>query len=341
MKQLTSNQKKIIRPIFLVIICVLCFAIINIYLSNQGSSVDNADNNSENQAADAVPDYKVFKSRKGLYGVSDMNDNEIISPRWSFIDAISENCFIVACGINGVQTYGMLDNEENVIAGLAYSSLEYIGKSLIIGRTADNGKYMILKPDGSAYIDDAWDSYSISGNDITLMKNRNRYFAHIGDDRPEFYSFEIKKSTDSVSFDYNFDFSGYDGAVSHKIIEQMTEKSAQYLRAVENNDKSYIMSITAPDYYTSVIPAEYMGRKISDISEASVSIRNSDGNTIYEIDFRLKFSDDAAVSSESYDTGQIQDNDIDFIIIMDKDNSGSMIITAVYYTDMQKGLNDE
>ncbi|HBN11378.1 MAG TPA: hypothetical protein DD392_05415, partial [Ruminococcus sp.] len=68
MKQLTSNQKKIIRPIFLVIICMLCFAIINIYLSNQGSSVDNTDNNSENQAADAVLDYKVFKSRKGLYG---------------------------------------------------------------------------------------------------------------------------------------------------------------------------------------------------------------------------------------------------------------------------------
>jgi len=165
-------------------------------------------------------------------------------------------------------------------------------------------------------------------------------------DGEELYSMNAKSSARKMAVVaqhnyYNFDFSGYDGAVSHKIIEQMTEKSARYLRAVENNDKSYIMSITAPDYYTSVIPDEYMGRKISDISEASVSIRNSDGNTIYEIDFRLKFSDDAAVSSESYDTGQIQDNDIDFIIIMDKDNSGSMIITAVYYTDMQKGLNDE
>lgn len=341
MKQLTGNQKKIIRPIVLVIICVLCFAIINLYLGSQSSSVDNTHTDSQNSDTQDIHDFKVFKSRKGLYGVVDMNDNEIIKPQWSYIDAVSENCFIVACGINGVQTYGMLDNEENVIAGLAYSSLEYIGKSLIIGRTADNGKYMILKPDGSVYIDDAWDSYSISGNDITLMKNRNRYFARIGDEKPEFYSFEIKKASEKISFDYTFDFSEYDGAVSHKIIEQMTEKSAQYLRAVENNDKNYIMSITVPDYYSSVIPSEYMGRKISDISEASVSIRNSDGNVIYEIDFRLKFSGDEAVSSETYDTGQIQNNDMDFIIIMDKDSSGSMIITAVYYTDMQKGLYDE
>ena len=341
MKQLTGNQKKIIRPIILVIICVLCFAVINLYLGNQSSSVDNTHTDSENSNAQDTHDFKVFKSKKGLYGVVDMNDNEIIKPQWSYIDTVSENCFIVACGINGVQTYGMLDNEENVIAGLAYSSLEYIGKSLIIGRTADNGKYMILKPDGSVYIDDAWDSYSISGNDITLMKNRNKYFAHIGDEKPEFYSFEIKKASEKISFDYAFDFSDYDGAVSHKIIEQMTEKSAQYLRAVENNDKNYIMSVTSPDYYASVIPYEYMGRKISGISEASVSIRNSDGNVIYEIDFRLKFSDDEAVSSEAYATGQIQNNDMDFIIIMDKDSEGSMMITAVYYTDMQKGLYDE
>lgn len=333
MKRLNKREKFVV-PLLLIVLCIFCFAVINFYFNTAEKSVNNTP---EMQVADENTDslnYKIFKDKKGLYGISDYNNNEIISPQWNSIETVSDECFIVSQKINGSQVFGMIDNEENVISAFAYSSLEYVETGLIIGKVAGSGSCMLIKPDGTFYIDDDWDSYSISSDNVTLSKNRNKYHAEINNGKFEFTSMEIKESVNAKIIAFITDFDNYSGMVSHKVIDEIADKSAKYIEAVENDDKVAIRDTTSLEYYTEILPVEYLGRPIESISDAVISLSDGGDKTIYEAAFKLKYIAEKTsdIYSEYAETDIPEETSLNFVISMEKNTDGSMIINSVYYT---------
>ncbi len=340
-----NKRLKITIPVFLALLCIICLCVTGLfsdYPDNTGQ------NNAQSNPSDISDEYKIFQNQNGLFGINDATGNEIISPQWNSITRVSDECFIISKKINGSELFGMIDSDENVISAIAYESLFYDEKNnLIIGKPQGSNSCMLIKKDGSLYTDTAWDSYEISENNIILSKNRSKYYALFSDNEIIFTSFKLLRSCAGISFSFSGDFSKYDGKISYKTVEHMADTASSYIHAVAMNDHFAIRNTTSAEYYSNIIPPEYLGMNIKNISDAVISINNSEIPVSYTVSMKIDYEKpyevtETTATQYSYQYSQtsepvsqiVEDKEIntaDFVITMEKDKSGFMIVKSVYY----------
>ncbi len=341
-----NKRLKITIPVFLALLCIICLCITGLFSDYPDST---GQNNGQNNFSDISDEYRIFQNQSGLFGINDAAGNEIISPQWNSITPISDECFIISKKINGSEIFGMIDSDENVISAMAYDSLFYDEKNnLIIGKPQGSKSCMLIKRDGSLYTDTAWDSYEISENNIILSKNRSKYYASFSNNEIKFTSFKLLRSCAGISFSFSGDFSEYNGKVSYKTVEHMADTASAYINAVSMNDHTAIRNTTSAEYYSDIIPPEYLGMNVKNISDAVISINNSEIPVSYTVSMKIDYAKpnvvaETTVPAYSYQYAQTSettslpvstDEEIstaDFVITMEKDKSGFMIVKSVYY----------
>jgi hypothetical protein len=330
----------------MIVICIFCISAVSFY--SETSQVISENPSEQNSDIYGNNDYKIFRDKKGFYGVSDLNGNQIVLPQWNSIKAVSNEYFIVSRIIDNAEVFGMIDREENIITPLAYSSLELAGRNVVAGKPQNSNEYIILRNNGTLYVDETWDSFSISGNEIILSKNRSKYYTVISDDRLEFISFELVRAVSGKPFTFTADFSNYSGNISYKDINEMADKSVKYIEALSADDKSALRDTTSFEYYTDIIISEYLGKSVNKVSDAVINAERVDKITIYSVNMKVNYVFAAETSESLYTTAYDEMNSaveteeyseteksVEFIISFEKSSDGSMIINSVYYSDIQ------
>lgn len=340
-----NKRIKLFAPVFMIVLCICCIAAVSFY---SGTSQVISENPSEqNTDIYGNNDYKIFRDKKGFYGVSDLNGIQIVEPQWNSIKAVSDEYFIVSRIIDNAEVFGMIDREENITAPLAYSSLEIISKNLIAGNPQNCSEYILLKNNGTLYVDESWDSFSISGNEIVLSKDRSKYYTIISDDRLKFVSFELIRAAAGKTVKFTADFNNYNGNISYKNIEEIADKSVKYIDAMADDDKSAIRDTTSLEYYTNIIMTEYLKKSVNKISDAAIKAEKTDKSTVYSVSMKVNYLIEKETSeplyTETYDninsvieTEEYSETEksVEFIISFEKDADGSMIINSVYYAEI-------
>lgn len=322
-------------PVLMIVVCICCITTVNLYSETSQVISDSSEDSSSDELY-KNDSYRIVKSKSGLYGVSDLNNIEIISQQWKSIRAVSDDCFIVSKIINNSEVFGMIDREENIIAALAYSEMEPKEKNIILGKPAGSDDVVMIRSDGTLYTSEGWDSIAVSGNDVILSKNRSRYYAKINNDKLDFVSFELIRSVSGMPFTFISDFTQCSENIIYKNVDEVADKSSKYIEAISSDNKSALRDTTSFEYYNDIIADEYLGKSIKNVSDASINIEQSDnGNMIYTAHMKVNYNDAVQTEYENmdsvYETGTVSELSAVFVISFEKISDGSMIINSVSY----------
>ncbi len=328
-----NKRLKITLPVLLALLCIVCLCITSI-LSDFSEKTSNDVNLNETDSVSS--EYKIIQEKSGLYGIKDSSGSQIISSQWNSINIVNEECFIVSKKLNGSEFFGIIDSKENILSALAYENLYQIAPNIIIGKPHESNSSLIMRTDGSMYTDTYWDSFTIDSDkkNIELSKNRNKYYAKIQDNELVFHSFRFLRSCKNISFSLSSDFSQHKGNVSFKTAEQMADVATAYIEAVSLNDSIAIRNTTSAEYYSNIIPPEYMGMNINAINDAIIKISNNNAYNVYEVSMKIDYTKTHNTETSQYvQTSEITEKTgtADFKITMEKNSDGFIIVKSVYY----------
>ncbi|MCC8068613.1 MAG: hypothetical protein LIO71_02480 [Ruminococcus sp.] len=267
----------------------------------------------------------LVKTARGYYGIVNANGREVISPVWNSVEVLSENRFIVGRVLNSASvSVGILDDYENVVTPMLFSSISQENEYFRIGTLNENGKKIFFDSVGNIQLYQDWDSYELD-NDTAKVKKDNITAIITADEdgRCSYSSLYIPSNIFDKDFSVTIKNPVSDGVSALDDYKNVVESLSTYCEAIFDSDTDSIRKITNSKYYNSLISNMLPDCQLNHISNVSVYGETSDdidGAVLYHAEIKLAYASTTSII-EKHKTQEIDTILLKLEFVRDLDGS--------------------
>jgi len=302
----TNKKNKLILCLTMGVLIISSQIIDSFYISKNINNDYMPYDINNNEVISSYFDNSIFmiKTARGYYGIVNSNGREVISPIWNSISVLSKDKFIVGRVLDSASvSVGILDDYENVIIPLIFSSITQENDYFKVGTLNQNGKKIFFDKLGNIQLYQEWDSYEIDGDTAKVTKdNITAVITADEDGKCSYSSLYIPSSIFDKDFSVTIKNPIFDGVSALDDYSNVVEKLSQYCEALFNSDTDSIRSITNSQYYNSLISNILSDCKLSHVSNILVYGRNnSDLNSavVYYAEIKLTYTSKSALIDDT------------------------------------------
>lgn len=293
----------------------------------------------------------MVSNARGYYGMMTSNGREIISPVWNSINVISEDRFIVSKTNDNMSiSVGILDNCENTIVPMLFSSIAWENQYFLVGTLSENNKKILFDNNGNVQLFQEWDSCQISEN-VAVLKKGDTIATVKADDNFNYVYTDL-----NIPFKiFNHDFLAViknpltDGISAYDDYSIVISSLSKYCEAMFNSDTDMIRSVTNSQYYNSLISNMLPNCKLKDITNLSIYGRPSNESgvgIVYNVSFNLIYTSTTTIldnqdTNNSEETPQEELTTIQLKMKFIRDDDGSIVLKSTEKTVFEQEPSTE